>query len=229
MRARFVLARFIVAGVALLAAPAHAQLAPAAGTRVDGIAAVVGANAPGPGVDVILQSDVELRARLSLAASVDDPGALDPLPSSLLRATLNQLVGECLIAREARRVQAAAPGRADVEREWRRLVRSAGGGDRVQRLMFALAASDEELDLVAQRRAQVGAFLSANLEGVTVVTERELARAYAAAGAELAGRTKEQAFAELRARLTKQALDRTIERWVAVLGARTPVRRYVQY
>lgn len=212
----------------LPAAPAVAQPA-AAGTRVDGIAAVVGANAPGPGVDVILQSDVELRARLSLAASVDDPGALDPLPSSLLRATLNQLIGECLIAREARRVQASAPARADVEREWRRLVRSAGGGDRVQRLMFALAASDEELDLVAQRRAQVGAFLSANLEGVTVVTERELARAYAASAEELVGKSKAEAYAELRGRLMRQALDRTIERWVAVLGARTAVRRYVQY
>ncbi|HMI93027.1 MAG TPA: hypothetical protein VK509_16765 [Polyangiales bacterium] len=219
------LAAIAVAFVLLLASSAAAQQ----GTRVDGIAAVVGASAPGPGADVILQSDVELRARLSLAASVADPGALDVLPSSLLRATLSQLIGESLIAREARRVQATAPDRADVERERKRLVRSAGGGDRVQRLLFALAASDDELDTIAQRRAQVGAFLSANLEGVTVVTERELARAYSSAGPELAGRTQEQAFAELRARLSKQALDRTIERWVTVLGARTPVRRYVQY
>jgi len=216
-------------GVALSLASSGVAQQGAQGTRVDGIAAVVGANAPGPGADVILQSDVELRARLSLAASVADPGALDVLPSSLLRATLSQLIGESLIAREARRVQATAPDRADVERERTRLVRSAGGGDRVQRLMFALAASDDELDAIAQRRAQVGAFLSANLEGVTVVTERELARAYSAAGAELAGRTQEQAFTELRTRLSKQALDRTIERWVTVLGARTAVRRYVQY
>jgi hypothetical protein len=219
------LAALVFALALLLASQAWAQH----GTRLDGIAAVVGANAPGPGVDVILQSDVELRARLALAASVDDPGALEPLPSSLLRATLNQLIGESLIAREAQRVQATAPDRADVERERTRLLRSAGGAERVQRLMFALAANDDELDAIAQRRAQVGAFLSANLEGVTVVTERELARAYSAAGAELAGRTQEQAFAELRARLSKQALDRTIERWVTVLGARTAVRRYVQY
>jgi hypothetical protein len=202
---------------------------PQPGVRLDGIAAVVGANAPGPGTDVILQSDVELRARLSLAATLADPGALDPLPSSLLRATLAQLIGEHLIAREAQRVQTAAPASSSVERERKRLVRGAGGDDRVQRLLYALGASEDELDVIAQRRAQVGAFLSANLEGVTIVTERELERAYADAGADLAGRSKQQAFTELRARLSKQALDRTIERWVTVLSARTAVRRYVQY
>ena len=33
----------------------------------------------------------------------------------------------------------------------------------------------------------------------------------------------------LRARLSREALDRTIERWVNVLRARTSVRVYVQY
>jgi hypothetical protein len=134
-----------------------------------------------------------------------------------------------LIAREAQRVQTAPPAPGAVERERKRLIRGAGGEDRVQRLLYALGAGSDELDVIALRRAQVGAFLSANLEGVTVVTERELERAYAESGEELAGRTKQQAFDELRARLSKQALDHTIERWVAVLSARTAVRRYVQY
>jgi hypothetical protein len=206
------------------------QLAGADGpVRLDGLAAVVGGHAPGPGVDTILQSDVELRARIAWSARGTGDPARDPLPARLLSAALQEIIGEQLIAREARRVQAATPSGADVERERRRLLKSAGGGERVQALLVGLSASVDEVDAIARRRALVGAFLSANLEGVTVVTDAEAERAYEQEKGEFEGRDREAALSELRTRLSREALDRTIERWVAVLGSRTPVRVYVAY
>jgi hypothetical protein len=175
-----------------------------------------------------LLSDVELRARIVLCGTSDEPIALDPIPAKLLDATLNELIGEHLIAREARRVQAARTSAADVERERQQLVRSAGGPERMEALLQLLSAGPEELDAIARRRALVGAFLSANLEGVTVVTDSEIARTYAAEKQSFAGREPEAVRAELQTRLSREALDRTIERWVTVLRSRTKVRVYVQ-
>jgi hypothetical protein len=197
--------------------------------RIDGLVALVGGNTPGPSVDAILRSDVELRARIAQSGKSTGPVSLDPLPSKLLLATLNEIIGEHLIAREARRVQAGNTSAADVERERRQLVRMAGGAERMRALLELLSASPDELDVIAKRRALVGAFLSANLEGVTVVTDAEVQRAYEAEQQAFAGRDQAVVFQELRARLSRRALDRTIERWVTVLRARTPLRIYVQY
>ena len=206
-----------------MAAPLSAQ------TRLDGVAAVVGAAAPGPNAEVVLLSDVELRARLSLLGALGDPSELSPLPRSLLRATLSEIVGELLIAREARRLQATTPNAADVERERVRLLRSAGGQGRVSALLVALSADDDELSAIARRRALVAGFLSANLEGVTDITESALDQALAADPSLLEGRTREEVRVELRARMSREALDRTIARWVAVLRARTEVHLYAEY
>jgi hypothetical protein len=197
--------------------------------RLDGLAAVVGGHAPGPGVDSVLQSDVELRARIAWSARGTEDPAGDPLPGRLLAAALQEIIGELLIAREARRVQAASPGAADVERERLRLRRSAGGAERMRALLTALSASVDELEEIARRRALVGAFLSANLEGVTVVTDAEVERALDEREPASTQVDREAAFTELRGRLAREALDRTIERWVAVLRSRTPVRVLVAY
>lgn len=211
---------------------AWAMFAPAPGaaqTRLDGVAAVVGAAAPGPNAEVVLRSDVELRARLSLLGRLEDPSELSPLPRSLLRATLSEIVGELLIAREARRLQASTPSATDVERERVRLLRAAGGHGRVAALLVALSANEDELTAIARRRALVAGFLSANLEGVTEITESALDQALADDPSLLQDRTREQARVELRARMSREALDRTIARWVAVLRARTEVHLYAGY
>jgi hypothetical protein len=222
---RAVCAAVLSCGLLSGVAPALADEQP---VRVDGLLAVIGGTAPGPGVDAILLSDVELRAWIVLSGRSSEPVALDPIPTKLIEATLNELIGEQLIAREARRVQAARTSAQDVERERTQLVRSAGGEERMHALLLLLSADPEELDVIARRRALVGAFLSANLEGVTVVTESEVARAYDAEKQSFAGRDPGSVRAELRTRLSREALDRTIERWVTVLRSRTKLRVYVQ-
>jgi hypothetical protein len=215
----------------MLLAAAHVgpALGQGAAARIDGLAAVVGGSAPMPGVDAVLRSDVELRARIAWSGAHPEAELLAPLPNAVLQAALNEVIGELLIAREAVRVRAEAPASGEVERERGRLLASAGGAERMHALLEALGASDSELDVIARRRAQVGAFLSANLQGVTIVTDSEVEHALDAQADAFAGRDRATAHNEMRARMSREALSSAIERWVTVLRTRTPVRLYVQY
>jgi hypothetical protein len=211
-----------------LAQAAPAPVARQVGARLDGIAAVVGANAPTAGADVVLRSDVELRARLALAGEgAEGSLPLGPLPQALLDATLQEIVGELLIAREAKRVQIATPSAVDVQRERDRLMRAAGGLARLQALLEALSVEEDELEIVAKRRALVASFLAANLEGVTTVTEAELAQALSSRMADPQGtQQRPRSLEQLRAELTRAAMQRAVQRWVVMLRARIAFRVY---
>lgn len=204
---------------------ADAPVTPGA-RRVDGVAALVGGSAPGRGVETVLRSDVELVATLSLGA--DDGAPARPSPE-LLESTLDRMVGELLIAREAERVRVAAPSAADVAQERARLEQSAGGPARLRALLVALGAGAAEVDAVARRRATVAAFLSANLEGTTVVGDTEVEQLYATGQHPFTDQSLDQARESLRALLARRALDRAVARWVGVLRARTTVRILVSF
>ncbi|MEY4582290.1 MAG: hypothetical protein RL701_6993 [Pseudomonadota bacterium] len=201
-------------------------------SSLDGLAAVLGGGTALEPVRTILRSDVELRARLSLMGRNSDRALFGELPRGLLQATLLELIGENLIALEAERVQITPPGAADISRELGEIEREAGGRQSVAQLLGWVEASRLELDAVAERRALIGAFLRANLEGVTVVTEAEVdtrlrddAERYAGAGQQ----SREAVRAAVRAVLAKEALTRHIEHWVRVLRARTRVRVFAVY
>lgn len=225
------LARVLVV-VALSASPsrvlADAPVVPG-GVRVDGVAAVVGGTAPAAGVEVILRSDVELRARIAVSGRTERASLGAPLPPALLAATLDQIIGEALIAREAERVRVSSPNDADVERERQRLEDEAGGAARLRVLLARLGAGGAEVQAMARRRALVTAFLQANLEGTTVVTDAQVERAYEEGQHPFTDRPLEEVRGELQAWLSRRALDRAVRRWVSVLRARTPVRMMVQY
>ena len=230
MRARD---RALLVALALLAAwPAGARadtpVVPG-GIRVGGIAAVVGGSAPGPGVDVILRSDVELRARIAVSGQAENATGFEALPPDLLRATLDQLIGESLIAREAERVRVSSPSEADVERERRRLAEEAGGATRLATLLERLGATPPEVEALARRRALVTSFLQVNLEGTTVVTDAQVDHAYEEGEHPFTDRPLDEVREALRAWLGRRALDRAVRRWVTVLHARTTVRVLVQY
>ena len=211
-----------------LPAAAHAQpplaAEPGALVLLDGVAAVLGGSEPGEPTRTILRSDVELRARLSLLARDAERGLFGELPGSLLAATLDELLGEQLIAAEAERVQIAQPRRADVLREQQAIVNEAGGRRVVAQLLGRLDAADAEFEAMARRRALIGAFLRANLEGATVVTEDQINERLRVEAARYAGIEPAKARVIVRAAIAKAALARNIERWVRVLRARTRVR-----
>ncbi|MBC7170941.1 MAG: hypothetical protein H5U40_00855 [Polyangiaceae bacterium] len=177
----------------------------------------------------MLHSDVELVARLSIAARAGDPFAIRSLPDSLLSAALDQIVNEVLIAREADRVRGAHVGSRDLEREWGRLEQSLGGPSGVRSFLHHLGADEAELRQVAARRALVAAFLRAHLDGGEVVTEAEVERIYASGEHPFDGRPLEEVREPLRAHLRAERLEAAVARWVRVLRGRTSVRITAPY
>jgi len=223
---RVVLALLALSGPSTVVREAQAQ-SPGA-TRVEGVAAAIGGGT-GEAAEMILHSDVELRARMLLLGRDRDQALAGELPRGLLAASLRELIGERLIAREAERVQITRPTASSLAEERQRMLAAAGGGERVAALLARLGASQSELDVTVQRRALVGAFLRANLEGTTVISEREVDARIAQDAARFAGRSPVLVRAEVRANLARLALARNIERWVRVLRARVQVRIYAPF
>lgn len=221
--------RFVLVVALVAVTNAGRARADAAPVRIDGVAALVGGASPGLGVDVILRSDVELRARMALSGRTTGELPLGRLPAPLLKATLAEIVGEHLLAREARRVQVGNVAASDRATERAHLVRGAGGDERMGALLRVLGVGAGEIDAIAERRALVAAFLRANLEGATVVSAAELERAWEAEREGIPPEEHPTVLKALRARLAREALDRAIARWVGVLTARTTVETYADY
>jgi hypothetical protein len=219
-------ARRRVAALALTVALAFAlpgarALAQASAHRVDGVAAVVGEI--GAAQTLILRSDVDLRARMHLAGSVDDDALpLGPLPRDLLRATLDELVGETLIAMEAARVQIGAATERDIARERARLATLAGGPTRLRALLAALGADMAEVDQAAARRASVAVFLVANLDA-SVPSDAEVERVYASGNHPFADLALDDVREPLRAYVMQSKLETAVARWVSTLRGRVSV------
>lgn len=212
--------------IALVVASSASAQAPA--LRGDGIAAIVGGNTPEPGVAVILRSDVDLRARIRVTGERSAP-YLGELPTALLRATLEELVGEMLIAREAERVQVATASRRDLEEERRRLAQQAGGPDRLRALAQRMGVTDEELEAIAARRALVKVFLEANLQGETEVDDATLERVFESGEHPFLGQELDDVREPMRVWIVRTRLASAVERWVSVLRARTTVRVIAAY
>jgi hypothetical protein len=191
---------------------------------VDGVAAVLGGGSALEPARTILQSDVELRARLLLLNRGYERAFMPQLPRSLLAATLNELIGEHLIAIEAERVRIVLPGQTEVQRELLQIEREADGPIELMELLSWLGASQTELAAMAERRALIAAFLRANLEGVSVVTDAEVDARLQDDPQGYAAESPEAARAAARAAVAKEAFQRHIEHWVRVLRARTRVR-----
>ena len=190
--------------------------------RVEGVAGFVGGQAPGTGVQVILRSDVELRARLSLLSGGAASALSAPLSRELLQATLSELLGDGLIAIEATRLGLSAPSAREVQEQRARL--ALAGETMVTELLDALGVPLEELDTIAEQRARVGAFLAVNLEGTIDVSESELVRAFETEDHPFQG----LAYAEERLRfaawLNQKRLNEAVGRWVLSLKERIPHR-----
>jgi hypothetical protein len=213
-----------------LASSAAAQSsAQSTARRADGVAAIVGGYSGGQGVSIIMRSDVDLLARLRLAAEIGPAAATADVPENLSAAALDTIFGEVLIAREAERVRIRPSGDAEVARELARLESEAGGAATVSALLDAIGASAEELRELAARRAIVAAFLEANLESSSIVTTAEVERVFASGDHPFAGQELGVVEGELRALIARRNIERAVRRWISVLRARTPFRVLARY
>lgn len=190
---------------------------------------VVGGLVPGPEVIVILQSDVELRARIALLRAAGPDAAFGPLPTSLLRAAQQEVLGEALIAFEAGRLALTVPTRAEQQRERERLLSGAGERSVAREVFERLGVTSLELDTMAQRRLTVSEFLEANLVGAGELSEAALRRAYDAEEHPYHDRPFEEVREALRALLTQRAVEQAVARWVEGLKQRVPHRVLVAY
>jgi len=214
-------------GVAVPVATAQPPGELASAQRVDGIAAVIGASAPGPGALTLYRSDVELRARMALLASGSLPQALAALPAPLLEASLTELVGEALIAVESGRLSLASPSEESLAEARTRLL---GPDPRATReLLGALGVSEVELSAWVRRRAVVAGFLQANLEGTLDVSPEALERSFASEPHPFQGERFAAARARFAAWLSEQRMQAAVRRWVESLRERTPHRVLVDY
>ncbi len=195
----------------------HAQEEP---LPVEALVAIVGGETPQQGTDLVLLSDVELRARLDLGPS----GPTVRPTRALLAATLDQIVGELLIAREGTRLHATEPREADVAAQRDRLVATLGGEARLVQLLSEMHATEAEIDVIARRRAYVDAFLRANLEGTTTVSDARVEEVFASGDHPFGSMPFETAREPLRAWLALRSLADDVARWVTVLRQRTVVR-----
>lgn len=196
---------------------------------IEGIAALVGAEVPGPTVTMILHSDVDLRARLALLRGRPTNLPLQPLPTSVLSAALEELIGEALLLREAERVRLGEPGRAEVRAERARIVEASGGEARIITLLRALEAPPEALDRMAERRATVVRFMQASLEGTASVTDAQVARVYESGAHPFVGHELDDIREPLRSWISQSMLQRAVRRWIRALSSRTPVKRVARY
>lgn len=195
----------------------------------DGVAAIVGASAPHAEAVVLLHSDVDFRARLRMTRELGGRVPRGPLPPALLRASLDELVGEALIAREARRVQVGAPSSAALREERRSLEDLAGGVEAFSALVSALGATELELSKMVERRALVRLFLEVNLRGGTQVDEAEVEVLFESGEHPFLGQELDEVREPLRAILRRRRIELAVARWVEVLRARTVVRLSAPY
>lgn len=219
--------------LAVLLAPALASAQTASAQTIppraiDGVVAIVGGHTPGPTTQVVLRSDVELRAYLAIAARSPDARRVEP-PPELLAATFQEILGELLIAREAERLHAAEPTPAQVARQRDELVRSVGGEEPFARFLAAHDVDPSEIDAIAHRRAFVDDFLRANLEGSTLISNAQVEEVYASGEHPFVDRPLEEVREPLRAWLGAATLQRDVRRWIEVLRDRTPVRIVVRF
>ncbi|HJK96939.1 MAG TPA: hypothetical protein RMF84_06940 [Polyangiaceae bacterium LLY-WYZ-14_1] len=208
-------------------APGESRALPA-----EGYAALVGGAAPGPGVTVILRSDVLFWARLLEARRGGDPAAGEGrrLPEDLLQEALDQLVAEALVATEAGRVGVPDPRASEVADALRQLEEWAGGPEPLRALAREAGLVSDDLRDLARRRARVQSFLEANLEGEAVVSDARLRQVWSEGAHPFTDAPSLEAVrGMLRAWIARQALSRALLRWVRVLRGRIPVRILVPW
>ncbi|HEY6881576.1 MAG TPA: hypothetical protein VI299_26300 [Polyangiales bacterium] len=206
------------------------RIAPEPGAqRVDGIAAVVGGLTPGPTVITLLESDVELRARLAILRQSDLRTALGELPPSVLGASLKELLGEALIAAESVRLNMPEPSGAAVAEQRARLLGTRAQPSAARALLSALGVNEREVAELIERRARVDAFLQANLEGTLDTSEEALAQAFQSEAHPFYGEPFEVARDRFERWYAQVKLEGAVERWIVTLSQRTPHRLLVTY
>ena len=195
----------------------HAQM----GSRqpsAEGVVAWVGGEGPGPASQAILRSDVDLVVWLSGRTPVGERPTQEAL-----REALAGLVREWIVWLEAQRLGAPDPSVSEVRAEQRRLLDSVSRSEHTMVELERRGVDADELRMIAERRAAVGAFLARAARGRDV-SEQEVDQRLASGQHPFVGTDASQVRSSVRVWLQRQQHEQAIGRWVRALAQRTPVR-----
>lgn len=204
----------------LLAASASAQP-----VRIDGVAAVVGADAPRLGAQTILRSDVELEAWLEriTSDSFDDQAA--PPSGEELTDARERLISRALIVHEAHRLRLDQLDEARRSAAWQRFFETHGGATAVEFVASRVGVASDEFERYVERCAVVRGFVIASSEQGTIVGDAEVEAAWEAGGHPFVGLELEDVREPFVGYLLELRLSSETERWQETLRDRIQVHR----
>jgi hypothetical protein len=205
----------------LVAATLLAAASPAAPPRVvEEIVAVV-RNPPGATPRIITLTKLAEEARVALVSRGAAAAATQPLDSEALRAALDWLLDQMLLADEAARLGLDAVEREAVAAALARFREQLGTADAYARFLAAAELSEEELSSTLARMVGVERYVQSRVGRGARIGEEELDRwlaEHGAAGA--AGAAREAA----RAQLEEERARAQVRDLVAELRGRADVR-----
>lgn len=191
--------------------------------RVDGIAAIVGGTAPGPGDIVILHSDVDLEVFLARARSgvpLDASASADERESARER-----LIGRALLVHEAMRLRLDDVDASRLQVEWRRFFERHGGARSVEAVASRIGVAADELDPYVRADAIARGFALSGADQGGVVTDLEIEAAWEIGDHPFVGMDLDSVREPLRALLIERRVETESARWIERLRERVVVRR----
>jgi hypothetical protein len=205
--------------------PLLAALAVAAGPGpsprvVEEIVAVV-RNPPGAAPRVVTRTKLEEEARIALVSRGGAAAATGPLDAEALRAALEWLLDQMLLADEAARLKLDDVDGADVEEALRRFRARFEDAGAYARFLSATELGEEELSVTLARMVRVELYVQSRVGRAGRVSDDEVERYLRAKGAAPASPAAREA---VRAQLAEERTARGVKELLADLRARADVR-----
>ncbi|HSD21004.1 MAG TPA: hypothetical protein VLC54_13250 [Anaeromyxobacter sp.] len=205
----------------LVAATLLAAASPAATPRVVEEVVAVVRNPPGATPRIITLTKLAEEARIALVSRGAAAAATRPLDPEALRAALDWVLDQMLLADEAARLGLDAVEREAVAAALARFREQLGTGDAYARFLAAAELSEEELSATLARMVRVERYVQSRVGRGARVGDEELDRWLAQRGAAIAtGATREAA----RAQLEEERARAQVRDLVADLRGRADVR-----
>ncbi|MFY3745160.1 hypothetical protein ACOQFB_14700 [Anaeromyxobacter sp. Red801] len=197
--------------LSLLLAAAAAAPAPPAGARVVEQVVAVLRNPAGAAPRPITLTRLEAEARVALVSRGGAEAAFRPLDAEVLRATLDWLLDEMLVADESARLRLDAVDREALEPALRRFRGRFADDDAYRRFLARFELGEEDVAASLARTLEVERYLGTRVGRGVRVGDDEVDAALRARGAAAPSREAVRAgLAEERARAQAQALIREL-------------------
>ncbi len=209
----------LVAAAAVTAPAARAADA----APVEQVISVVRSPATGQ-TRIITQTKLVEEARIALVSRGAVAAAVQPLDAAALRAALEWLIDQTILADEAARLQVADVDRADVDAELRRFRERFARPEDYRAFLEATELTDEELRVTLRRMLRVQRYLDGRVARAARVREADVEAYWREHAADFDGRPLASVRDAVRAHLADQRIQSEVKAVLAELRGRTEIR-----